>query len=132
MARSGRPWWRSRWWTPACSLALGLVMFGAFTIGGEPDDGARSFAVMAVLAGAFLVGSRSETLQGLGGPGRDERWAMIDLRATAFTGMAVLTGLLAVWLYELAQGEDGNPYGLILALAGITYVLAVLVVRHRS
>ena len=35
----------------------------------------------------FLIGgARSETLAGLGGPGRDERWAVIDIRATAFSG----------------------------------------------
>jgi hypothetical protein len=132
MARTARPWWRSRWWTPSFSLFLGVLIFAALALGGEPEDGALGFAVMAVLAAAFLLGSRSETLQGLGGPGRDERWAMIDLRASAFTGMTVLTALIGVWLYELAQGEDGNPYGQILALAGVTYVLAVLVIRHRS
>jgi uncharacterized integral membrane protein len=49
-----RDFTRSRWWMPAFCLFLGAVMFGA-------------------LAAVFAFGRRSETLQGLGGPGRDER-----------------------------------------------------------
>ena len=62
-------------------------MFGAFAIGDNVGQGAVSFGIMAVLAAVFAFGRRSETLQGIGGPGRDERWAMIDLRATAITGV---------------------------------------------
>ena len=62
-------------------------MFGAFAIGGDVVQGVFSFLVMAALAALFAFGRRSETLQGLGGPGRDERWAMIDLRATALAGV---------------------------------------------
>ena len=39
--------------------------------------------VMVAFGSVFLFGSRSETLRRLGGPGRDERWAMIDLSAAA-------------------------------------------------
>ena len=69
----------------ACSSAR--VMFGAFAIGGDVGQGAFSFRIMAALGALFAFGRRSETLQGLGGPGRDERWAMIDLRATALAGV---------------------------------------------
>jgi hypothetical protein len=41
---------------------------------------------MTALGALFLFGSRSETLQGLGGPGGDERWLKIDVYATAASG----------------------------------------------
>lgn len=123
---------RRRWAFPAFCLFLGALLFGAFAIGGEPVAGAGGFALMAVLGAVFWFGRRSETLQGLGGPGRDERWELIDLRATAFAGLVLILVVLGAWLYEIARGEDGDPYGLLAAVAGLAYVLAVVVLRSRS
>ena len=127
-----RPWWRSRWWMPLFSLAVGCVVFAAMAIGGNPGDGVKGFGVMAAVAAVFWFGGRSETLQGLGGPGRDERWAAIDLRASAVAGSVTLLAVLGAWLYEIADGRDGSPYGQLGALAGITYIVAVAVLRVRS
>src|SRR4051812_49649716 len=123
---------RSRWWMPGFCLFLGALMFTAFAIGGSPGDGAASFAVMAVMGAVFLFGRRSETLQGLGGPGRDERWAMIDVHATALSGLVLILAVLGAWLYEIANGRSGNPYGWLAAVAGISYILAVAFLRRRS
>ena len=87
-----REFTRSRWWMPAFGLFLGTLMFGAFAIGGNVGRASLSFLIMAALGAVFLFGRRSETLQGLGGPGRDERWAMIDLRATALAGSVGVEG----------------------------------------
>ena len=124
---------RSRWWLPGVSLLLGAIMFAAFAIGGDTSGGAQSFAVMAVLAAVFAFGaSRSETLGGLGGPGRDERWAMIDLRASAAAGLVLILTVIGAWLYEIANGEDGSPYSQLGAIAGIAYIVAIAVLRRRS
>jgi hypothetical protein len=117
---------------PLFLLALGALIFAAMAIGGNPDEGAGSFGVMAVAAAVFWFGGRSETLRGLGGPGRDERWSMIDLRATAFTGGALLLVLTGSWLWELANGEDGDPYNQIMAIGGLSYIAAVAFLRWRS
>lgn len=123
----------SRWWMPLFSLGLGAIMFAAFAIGGSPGDGVFAFGVMAVLAAVFAFGSpRSETLGGLGGPGRDERWAMIDLRASAAAGLVLILTVIGAWLYEIANGEDGSPYSQLGAIAGIAYIVAVAVLRRRS
>ena len=129
---SRRPWWRSRWWMPAVSLLLGGLILAALAVGGNGADGLKAFAVMAVVAAVFAFGGRSETLRGLGGPGRDERWSMIDQRATAFAGMVVVTVLLGAWLWELAEGRDGGPYGQILSVGAIAYVLAIAFLRWRT
>ena len=126
-------WWRSRWWAPLYSLGLGAIVFAAFAIGGNPADGARAFALFVIVALVFWFGSsRSETLGGLGGTGRDERWAAIDLRASAFGGFVVLLVTIGAWLYELADGRDGNPYGQLLAVGGLAYIAAIVYLRARS
>jgi hypothetical protein len=132
MTTRRRPWWRSRWWMPLFALALGAVIFAAMAAGGNAGDGIKGFGVMAVVAAAFAAGGRSETLSGLGGPGRDERWSAIDLRASAAAGLVVITVLIGCWLWELSQGRDGGPYGQVLAVGGIAYILAVAFLRSRA
>ena len=127
-----REWWRSRWWMPAFSLFLGALVLAAMWIGGERDGALKSFAIFVVLAALFAFGGRSDTLRGLGGPGRDERWAMIDLRASAFAGLVVIVVLGGAWLWELAHGDDGSPYSQIMAVGGVSYILAIAFLRWRT
>ena len=131
-ATRSKPFWRSRWWMPLFSLALGAAMFAAFAIGGDTGGGVFSFGVMAALAALFFFGGRSETLRGLGGPGRDERWASIDLRATMFAGTIVLTVIIGAFMWEIANGDDGTPYSQLGALGGVAYIAAVAFLRWRS
>ena len=130
---STRDPWRSRWAMPAFSLALGGVVFAAFAIGDEPGEGLRGLAVFVVIAAVFALGARrSDTLGGLGGPGRDERWETIDQRATAFTGLVLIAAVVGAWLVEVARGEDGEPYAQLGAVGGVAYVAAIAFLRWRS
>ena len=115
-------------------MALLAIPLGA-AIGvslGLLGGGGSVLAVLAALGAVFLFGRRSETLQGLGGPGRDERWAMIDVHATALTGLVVILAIIGGWLYEIADGQDGEPFTWLGAVAGLAYILAVAVLRRRS
>jgi hypothetical protein len=123
---------RSRWWMPGFCLFMGALIFVAFAIGGDTTSGAASFGVMALVGAVFLFGRRSELLQGLGGPGRDERWAMIDIHATALSGLVLILAVIGGWLYEIANGRSGNPFGWLAAVAGVSYILAVAFLRWRS
>lgn len=124
---------RSRWFMPLFSVALGLVMLAAYWAGGAASEGAGALAVMVAAGLVFAVGGRrSETLRGLAGPGRDERWERIDIHANAVTGMVLIAVVLVAWLWEIAHGRDGGPYGQLAAIAGVTYVAAVGVMRWRS
>jgi hypothetical protein len=126
-------WLRSRWWAPLYSLGVGAIVFGAFALGGNAADGAKAFALLVLVAVVFWFGSaRSDTIGGLGGPGRDERWAAIDLRASALAGLVVILALVGAWLYELADGRDGDPYGRLLGVGGLAYVAAIAFLRRRS
>jgi hypothetical protein len=57
---------------------------------------------------------------------------MIDLRATALSGLVVILAIIGGWLYEIANGRDGNPYTWLGAVAGLAYILAVAILRRRS
>jgi len=55
----------------------------------------------------------------------------MDLVATAIAGMAVISVIIGAFIVELARGHDGNPYGWLGAVAGITYLIAIVVLRLR-
>jgi hypothetical protein len=125
--------YRTRWFMPAFCVLLAALIFAAFAIGGNTGEGAISAAVLLLLGAVFFFGARrSETLAGLGGPGRDERWAQIDIHATALAGVVLVLVIIGAWLVEIAQGHDGSPYGQLGAVGGLAYVAAVLFLRRRS
>lgn len=120
------------WMVPLLCLLIGVAFLVAFWIGGNPGSGVGALAVMVGYGVLLLVGGRSEIVRVLRGQPADERYRMFDLRASAITGTVTLTVLIGGLFYELAQGRDGNPYGLILAVAGVTYLVALSALRWRS
>ena len=125
--------YRTRWFMPAFCALFAALMFAAFAIGGDAASGAYSAAVLLFVGAVFYFGARrSETLAGLGGPGRDERWERIDVHATALTGLVLILVIIGAWLVEIAQGRDGSPYSQLGFVGGLAYVLAVALLRRRS
>lgn len=128
---SRTPITRTPWFLPAFALALGAVMLAAAWVSGRPGMGLFMLAVMAVTALVFLLGGRSETIRGLRGDGRDERFATIDRDATALSGIAVITAIIVAFLVDTARGGDGQPYSWLGAIGGIAYLAAVVTLRLR-
>jgi hypothetical protein len=123
---------QSKWVVPLFSLALGFVFLGIQWANGDPGSGLVSLAIMAAFGAIFLFGGRSETIRGLRGDGRDERFQRIDVNATAFAGFVLIVYVIVGFLVELARGNDGSPYGLMGAAAGLAYVAAIVWQRVRS
>jgi hypothetical protein len=123
---------RSKWFLPLFTVALGGVLFVAQWIGGHPGSGLVSLAIASGFALLLLLGGRSETVRGLRGDGRDERFAMMDLRATALAGLAVITAIIVAFAVELARGQDGQPYAWLGAVAGIAYIVGIVIQRVRG
>jgi len=123
---------KSRWFLPLFSVALGVVLFAAQWIGGNPRSGLVSFGIMAAFGALVLFGGRSETIRGLRGDGRDERFRQIDIHATAIAGLAVLTAIIVAFVVELARAHDGSPYGWLGAIGGAAYLIAIVVLRLRG
>ena len=123
---------RSKWLAPLVALALGGVVFGAQAIGGHPGSGLVSLGIMAFTGAIFLYGGRSETIRGIRGDGRDERFQRIDMHATAFAGLVIIAAIIVAFIVELAHGRNGNPYSWLGALGGIAYLAALLFMRVRG
>ena len=87
--------------------------------------------MVAAAATLLLAARRSETIRGLINH-RDERINGIDLRATAFSGLAVILAILVGALVEMGRGHSGAPYTWLAAIAGLSYILAIVVLRVRQ
>jgi hypothetical protein len=123
---------RSRWFVPLFALFLGAAMFAASAIGGHPGAGLISFGFLALTGALVLFGGRSETIRGLRGDMRDERFQRIDIHATAFAGFVVILAVIVGFLVEIAHGRSGDPFQWLGAIAGISYIAAVIVMRVRG
>jgi hypothetical protein len=123
---------RSRWFTPLICLGLGVVVFAVSALGGQLGGGLISLAVLVGFGLVMLLlGSRSETIRGLT-VARDERFAQLDLRATALSGLIMLLAALVGWLVEVAHGHSGHPYDWLLAIGGLAYLVSFVFFRWRG
>jgi hypothetical protein len=123
---------RSKWFLPSFSLVLGLVILAVAWLGGQPGEGVVALVGLTAFGLIFLLAGRSETVRGLRGDGRDERFARIDLQATAVAGSVLLVALIVAWLVAIARGQSGNPYDWLLAVGGLAYLLGVAWFRWRG
>jgi hypothetical protein len=123
---------QSKWFMPVFCLVLGGIVLLAGWLGGQLAAGISGLAVLCVVGLAvLLLSGRNETVRGLT-VGRDERFAQIDLRATAVTGLVLIVTVIVAWLVEIARGHSGNPYGWLGAIAGLSYIGAVAFFRWRG
>jgi hypothetical protein len=123
---------QSKWTLPLFSLAMGIVIFAVSWAGGHPALGVVELGIMAGFGLLVLVSGRSETVRGLRGDGRDERFARMDLQATATAGVVLILVLIACWLVQVARGRSGDPYQWLLAVSGVTYLGSVVYLRWRG
>ena len=124
--------YKTKWFMPLFSVALGLLCFGALWVGGQRRNAVGSLVLMAALGLVFLVGGRSDLVRGLRGDGRDEYWQRIDIHATALAGHVTIAAIIAMCLWEWGHGRDGSPYSQLGAIAGLAYIAAVGLLRWRS
>ena len=110
---------RTKWSLPTFALALGVVLFVAQWIGGDPGNGLVSLAILAGFGVLVLIGGRSETVRGLRGDGRDERFGQIDIHATALAGLAIISAVSVAFLVDVARGHSGAPYDWLGAIGGL-------------
>jgi hypothetical protein len=123
---------RSKWFLPSFSFVLGLVILAVAWLGGQPGEGVAALVGLTVFGLFFLLAGRSETVRGLRGDGRDERFAMIDLRATAMAGLTIIIALIVAFLVAIARGQSGSPYDWLCAIGGLAYLAAIGYLRWRS
>ncbi len=122
----------SKWTVPVFSLVLGAVVCAALTIAGRLDDGLWCLGSMVIFAAVFAFGGRSETIRGLRGDGRDERFHAMDMRATLIAGWVVIVAVIIASVVSAVNGHNGAPYNWLAALAGLTYIASIAWLRIRG
>ena len=121
-----------RWATTTFSVVMALVFLVAGWIGIGPGAGIGMAALLLVFAGSVeLAARRSETVKGLLDRS-DERITSMDLAATAFAGLVLISVILVAFVVELVRGQDGMPYAWLGAVAGVAYLVALLFLRLRG
>jgi hypothetical protein len=109
-----------------------MVVLAAQWVGGDPVSGLESFGIMTAFGALILFGGRSETVRGLRGDARDERFRKLDIHATAVSGVAMGLAVVIGSLVEFAQGRSPGVYGWVAAIGGVTYLIAIVVLRIRG
>ena len=123
---------KTKWFLPAFCVGLGGAVLTAQWIGGDLHGGLVSLVLLSGFGLLILVGGRSETVRGLRGDARDERFRQIDVHATAFAGTILVVTLTTVWLIELGRGRSGSPYTELMAVGGVAYLAAIAFMRWRG
>jgi hypothetical protein len=88
--------------------------------------------VLTAFGAVFAFGGRSETIRGLRGDGRDERFHAMDTRATFMSGSVLLVAVLVAYVVSVARGDSGAPYDWLAAIAGVTYLGSIAWLRIRG
>ena len=121
-----------RWASTAILAVLGGVAALAAWAGNEP--------YLAIMLGVFYLLCGLATYLWSRGRGDvaavlrlsgDERQRQVDLKATAAAGMAALAFSFGGAVLDLARGGTGNPWALICAVGGLSYVAAFGYFRYR-
>ncbi|MCU1487558.1 MAG: hypothetical protein JWN67_4304 [Actinomycetia bacterium] len=119
------------WSVPVTALLLGLVALLAFGIGGDWSGGVVSLGIMLAYAAILLVGRRFESFAVLGGQDLDERRRAIGQHAAAWTSYVLISLVLANYFWDVAHGRLGEPWAQLGAVAGLTFMASVVVLRRR-
>jgi hypothetical protein len=123
---------RTKWFLPLFSVALGVGFLTALWVGGDPVQGLISLAIMAGLGVFLLVAGGSETVRGLRGDGKDERFARIDLVATAIAGNVLIGMILALCAWEWPMVATGIRTCRSARSPALSTSCRVVVLRLRS
>ena len=124
--------WRSRRFVPLVPVALGAVLLIAEAMAGHLVGGLAWFAILAAGGGLSAVAERFETARR--GPRHNEEELEAKLRAGAMSiaGTVLVIALTGCVAFTLARGDSTSPYAALLCLGGISYVIGLVALRHRS
>ena len=121
--------------SPAIPITAGIIGIVYLLVGWAGDQLTFGFVGLGIMlftgVALAIFGRHSETVKGLLNH-NDERINAIDMRATAFAGIAIIVATLIAFVVSVAQGHSGYPYYMLAAIAGVTYIGAVIVFRIRG
>lgn len=120
---------RPPWLLPVLPAALGAVILAAAGMAGRILSGVVWFVVLSTIGALGPVATRFEAARRGRGHRDDEREATINTRAMSIAGTILVVAITGCAVFRLARGESSSPYPALLAIGGISYSLASLVLR---
>jgi hypothetical protein len=121
------------WAVPVVCVLAAAGYAAVFLAHGKVVDAVLAAAVMLAYGGLLIALSRrSEIAALLRGTGRDERRALIDLRASALALYAVIILTLAMTFIELAKGREPGPWAIVAAVGGAAYLAGIVIFSRRT
>ena len=120
------------WLVGASLLAVGVALLVAEAIDGDVGAGLGWLALLGGAAALLAFGGRFASVRLARGDGADERERAIDRRAMAAAGVVLVVALTCGLAVALVRGSDPAPYAWVLAAGGLTYAVALIVLRARS
>jgi hypothetical protein len=85
---------------PLFAVLLGLVVLAAMSLGGHATPGVIALGELVAFGVVLLLGGRSDTIRGLRGDGRDERFELNRLKAASVAGRVVILAVVIAWARE--------------------------------
>ena len=124
--------WDSRRLVPLVPAALGGVILLAAATTGHVLNGLLSLAAFTAVCAIAAIAGRFEAAR----RGRchvdDERDAITNARAMSIVGTVLVIAITGCTAFTLARGQSTTPYTPLLAVGGISYVVASLALRMKA
>ncbi len=124
--------WVSRWRAPLVPAALGGVILVAAATAGHFLSGLMWFAAFAALGALTAIARRFEAARQGRGHVDDERDAITNARAMSIVGTVLVIAITGCTAFTLARGQSTSPYTALLAVGGISYVIAFVALRMKA
>lgn len=121
--------WVSRWLVPLAPAALGGVILVAAATAGHILNGLMWFAGLAALGALSAIAGRFEAARRERGHVDDEHDAIANARAMSIAGTVLVIAITGCTAFTLARGQNTTPYTPLLAVGGISYVVAFVALR---
>ncbi len=119
---------------PAILAVGGGALAVAAWIGGDPVIAIGLVAFYALAVGvAYLWAGRDSDVGAIMRAGGDERQRRLDRDATAVAGLAMaLTAIVGAIISTALNGGNPGGYGVICFVGGVSYVLALVILKRKS
>jgi hypothetical protein len=114
-------------------LVLGLGMGIAAIVSDRLWLGLALIGIMVAFVSFLVFGSRvSDTVALLGDDTHEERNVQIHQRAGLYTLNLLAVVIVGAGIVDIARGGDGAPWAYLGLVGGVTYVVSLLVLNHRT
>ena len=123
--------WRTRWLVPLLPVALGGVVLAGAGTNGHLLSGLVSFAVLAAFGALSAIAGRLEAARHGHRHAEEERETILNTRAMSIVGTVLVIALAGCAAFTLARGDSTLPYTALLAIGGISYLVALAAVRKE-